>query len=135
MLGGDERHRVLVIGPIGGVGFHENLRLPFLKELGKRAGVARFLLDVVAVQVEIPGVAAEAVAGWSVLVHAGGGVAVEHSAEVVGRHDDHRDARQQPLQAGLLHQVAGQHHAGIDALRLAGVDAVLDEEHRPVFAP
>jgi hypothetical protein len=86
-------------------------------------------LDEVAVQVQVPAVAAKAERLGAELVHARGALPVHAAVDVVDRNEqEHRVAqRRQPV--GLRAEVAHQRHAGVDALGLAGVDAVVVEEH------
>ena len=76
MLRGDQRHHMLVICPVRGVVVHEHIRVPVAENQVEQLGVAGVGFNVVAVQVQVAGVASEAVFFGAVLVGAGMAVAV-----------------------------------------------------------
>jgi hypothetical protein len=59
--------------------------------------------------------------------------AVQAAVDVVHRDEDEHRAAQRRQPGRLEAEVAHQRHAGIDAFRLAGMDAVVVEEDRPAL--
>jgi len=76
-------------------------------------------------------VAAGAELARTVLVHPVVGAALQHSADVEARnHRQHRVGRELDPALG---DVAHQHHAGVDAVGLAGVDSVVNQHRHLAF--
>ncbi len=111
------------------MGFEVEVGIPAAVQLHQRPGIFAVELHKIAVEVEVAGVATEAVLLGTVLIGAGVGVAHQGPIYIKNGHHHHHQLLQQLLHGWVVGQFAGQAHAGIDALGLARVDAVVDKHH------
>ena len=82
MLGGNQRHGILVIRAIAGVVVYKNIRAPGCKNLVKSLGISGVAFQKIAVEVVVAGIAPETVGGGAVLVHAAGVATVQRAVDV-----------------------------------------------------
>ena len=120
---------VLVVGAVGGVHVDQEVRQPVLPQLQPCAHLRRIGFHVVAVEVEVLRLAAEAHAVRAVLVDA-----VVRRGILVAVHAEHRDVDQHHMVEQVRdlagdRDIAQQHQPGVLALDLAGVDAGLQQHH------
>ena len=88
-LGGDHGHGVLVIRTVTGVSIQKEVWPQGREQLLKRPRVVRIGLDEIAIQVQVAGVATEAILLGTVLIGTRTAAAVERAAYVVDRNDGH----------------------------------------------
>jgi hypothetical protein len=130
---GRHHHRdvVLELGAVGGVQIDEQRRIPAPPQPEQRRHLGRVHLDEVAIEVEPGGVGAEAHLLGAALVGAVVGAEALVAVDVEDRHEHHGGGVEQLGQRRAGDQIAREPEAGVLALDLAGVDAGLDQQHRP----
>ena len=128
-LGVDQRHGVLVVGSVGGVGVDHHVRVPIGKETVEDLRRQAVAFHEIAVQVEVAAIGPEPEGLGPELVHARAGVAVQATIDVVHRDEQEHGGAQRREALRLGAEIAHQRHAAVDALGLTGVDAVVVEEH------
>jgi hypothetical protein len=116
------------------VGIDHHIRVPCRNQLVEELRVQRVALDEIAVQVQVAAVATEAELLRAFLVRTRGVGAVQATVHVIDRDEQQHRLAQLCQALRLEAQVAHHGHAGVDAFRLAGVDAVIVEEDRAAFA-
>ncbi len=125
-----ERHHVLVVGPVADVRIYEKIRVQLMKNGGEATGVAGVGFNKIAVQVVVAGIAAKAVLFGPILIDARRAIAVQRATDVVKRDDSQHHAVELGKALGVQGHVAQQQHRGIDAVGLAGMDGIVDEQDR-----
>jgi hypothetical protein len=128
-LGGDQRDGILIISPVRGVRVDQQIWIPEREELGECASAQAVGLDEVSVQIEMARIATKAEPLGTALVDSARPLAIGRPIYVVEGDVDEDQIAECPKLLSVNAEIAHQRHAGINALWLPGMDAVVVENH------
>ena len=127
-LGGNERHRKLVVGPVGGVCVEEDIRVKVTINLCKSPRITGVLLDKITVQIQEPVIAPGTLLCGAVLVDAPVWTAGKSAAYVIYRYYCDNTVAEVSLHAVAVREDIGSKLCtGVNAFGLPRMNAVVDE--------